>query len=74
MRSAELMVYPQYGRVDPTGWPALEHVFSCSLFTGCRLVFLNAEENFIPCVLRGGIGHRAKGERHGVYFTLPESR
>lgn len=69
LRSAELMVNPQCGRVDPTGWPALEHVFPCSLFTGCRLVFLNAEKNFIACVLRGGIGHRAKGERHGVCFT-----
>lgn len=47
----------------------MEHVFPCSLFTGCRLVFLNAEKNFIACVLRGGIGHRAKGERHGVCFT-----
>lgn len=64
LRLAELMVYPQCGRVDPTGWPALEHVFPCSLFTGCRLVFLNAEKNFIACVLRSGIGHRAKGERH----------
>lgn len=68
------MVYPQYGRVDPTGRPALERVFPCSLFTGCRLVFLNTEKNFIPCVLHGGIGHRAKEERRGVCFTLPESR